>query len=109
MRRSHLLTCGRHGAHGESPPHRWDRPQAQGPPHSATAGVRWRFRRKARATPDCDRRIRSRAGLDTLIRGAIVFMHHAKFLCKAEKAFGVTHKEIAARVQAVPELLDQAL
>ena len=36
-------------------------------------------------------------------------MHHAKFLCKAEKAFGVTDEQISARVQAVVELVDQAL
>jgi hypothetical protein len=36
-------------------------------------------------------------------------MHHAEFLRQAEEAFRMAHKKIAAGIQAMPKLLDQAL
>jgi hypothetical protein len=36
-------------------------------------------------------------------------MDHAEFLCQPKKALGMADKEIAGGIQAVPELLDQAL
>lgn len=36
-------------------------------------------------------------------------MDHAEFLREAEQAFGVTHKKVAARIQAIPKLFNQAL
>jgi len=47
--------------------------------------------------------------LEPLVRSAIVFVHHAKFLRQAEKAFRMPDKKIAAGIQAMPELLDEAL
>src|SRR5262249_3504369 len=47
--------------------------------------------------------------LDALISCAIVFVHHTELLREAEKAFGVANEEIAAGIQAVIKLVDEAL
>ncbi len=36
-------------------------------------------------------------------------MHHAEFGGKSEETFGVADKEVAAGIQAMPELFDEAL
>ena len=45
----------------------------------------------------------------SLIGSAVVFVHHLEFLRQAEEALGVTDKQVAAGIQAMPELVDQAL
>src|SRR4029077_5921171 len=69
-----------------------------------------RSQRRVREARSRDpRAVASSIHLNTLIGGAIVFMHHAEFLRKAKETFRMSDKKIAAGIQAVIKLIDEAL